>query len=434
MKRYGNLMEQFKSEDNIRKAIKLSKQGGKGKRPNIIKATKDEDWVVRDIINMINNNTFPPHKYRKKVIYEGKKRNIYVIDYYPWRIIHFMIINLLEPIFEKTFITHTYGCIKGRGQHRGSKQCQKFSNHFKYILKCDIRKFYPSINQQILSDLIKRKIKDQQLLSIIDIVVFSHTKGVPIGNLPSQLFGNIYLSKLDNYVKHELKFKHYIRYVDDFIFASNDKEELRQISKTLDTWLKNNLGLTMSKNQIFKATQGIDFLGYRHFQFYRLLRQTTAKRLKRKINHIIDHYYNGSKSYNQCLSALASYEGWIKPCNSYNYSKKVDIETKRLEIILHEFAKNPRNINLPGNKICLNKLDSPFIIVAYKFKRIKFIEDTKIKHKTMVQFLVYFEDNTRTLYKCESIGAKLVAQFLALNGQNNIKASLVKEGNVYALK
>lgn len=374
MKRVGNLWNIFISDGNIKEAIRKAIKG-KRSRSDVMEIVNAPN-IIEDIRNLILNNQLPKHKYRKVVIYEGKKRNIYVIDFYPWRIIHHMVINVIEPIFESRFINHTYGCIRGRGQFKGSKHCWEMVKRYKYCLKCDIHKFYPSINQNILSQLIHKVIKDKKLLNIIDIIVFSHSKGCPIGNLPSQLFGNIYLSQLDYFCKHQLRFKNYLRYVDDFLFFSNDKQELNNVKNKIETWLLENLHLTMSKANLFKTKQGVDFLGYRHFKNYKLLRKKTAQRMKRRVNRLYLHY-GKDKTLEQCMSVLSSIDGWIKNCNSYNLSKVLKTDKIRQDLTLMDFKKN-NNTFICGQK---EKIQEQQVIVnAYSitdYIKIQYIKNNK---------------------------------------------------------
>lgn len=402
MKRIGNLWEKFISKENIEKAIQKSLKG-KRNRPDVI-LTMSNPNLISDIQNMLQTGNLPKHKYRKIVIYEGKKRNIYVIDFYPWRIIHHMIINIIEPIFESRFIQHTYGCIRGRGQFNGSKQCWEYVKRYKYCLKCDIHKFYPSINQQKLSSLVHRVIKDKRLLGIIDIIIFSHSKGCPIGNLPSQLFGNIYLSQLDYYCKHVLRFKNYIRYVDDFLFFSDNKAELNEIKRKLEAWLKENLGLTMSKANLFKTKQGVDFLGYRHFKNYKLLRKRTAQRFKRRVNRL-ERHYGKDLSLEQCMSILSSIDGWIQNCNSYNLSKCLNTDKVRQILTYKEFIKNDE-VFICGIKE--NIQEQEVIVNAFEiadYIKIQYIKEDKVyyirsKSKTIINQFKQI-DKTKVPFICQ---------------------------------
>lgn len=393
MKRKGDLWDIFISEENTEKAIQKSLKSKRGRDP-VIEFLEDKEERTKEIWDMLNNETYPDHNYRPRTIYEGKKRTIFVIDYYPWRIIHHMVVNVIEPIFESGFIYHTYGCIRGRGQHKGSMKCLEFSSNYEYCLKMDIRKFYPSINRDILMQLIRRKIKDKRLLKVIETIIYSHDTGLPIGNLPSQLCGNIYMSKFDHWVKHELRFKNYIRYVDDFIFVSNSKEELKEVAEKVEKFLAEELKLTLSKKQLFKTKQGIDFLGYRHFKGYRLLRKRTATKLKRVVNHIDKAYEKGHKNIEQCMSTINSYVGWISKCNAHNLSESLQIEKVRKDLTREDFLKNKSTFITGEITKQFDLVDKEIVVNAFNFQ--------KSKHKDIVKVQYYFEGEENKTYYFKS--------------------------------
>lgn len=201
--------------------------------------------------------------------------------------------NILEPILENLMIQNSFACIKGRGPLSASLKCSEFVRKYRYCLKGDIRKFYPSINQKILSAKFHRIIKDQRFMAILDDVIFSFPGGYncPIGNYLSQWCGNYYLTEMDNYILHTLKPSGYERYCDDFLLFSNDKAFLHDCKAKIESFIYDRLELRFSKAQVFSVKQGVDFCGYRHFKGYVLVRKSTAKRLKRrfrKLNRKLD--------------------------------------------------------------------------------------------------------------------------------------------------
>ena len=230
--------------------------------------------------------------------------------------------NILEPIFDKLMIKDSYACRKGKGQHAGSTRCMEMVRRNKYCLKCDISKFYPSVNHAVLKRIIRHKIKDKELLALLDEIIDStHTEtNVPIGNYLSQWFGNLYMNEIDKYVKQTLHFKDYIRYCDDFCFFSNDKDELRKIRAWLPEYLNTQLKLRLSKCQLFPTSQGVDFLGYRHFPRYILVRKRTAKRIKRHLRETMHLLRQGRITPETAKSKIASAKGWIQHANAHNYT------------------------------------------------------------------------------------------------------------------
>lgn len=244
VRKYNNLWDKIISIDNLELAFQRAKKGKTSYRA-VKKFEENKEQNLKLIQESLINKTFKTSKYFSKTIYEPKERIIYILPFYPDRIVQHALINVLEPIFVNMFIKDSYACIKDRGLHKGSLRTTEYVKRNKYCLKCDIRKFYPSINQDILFKLIKRKIKCKNTLWLIEDIIYSFDGGynVPIGNLTSQWFGNFYMHELDRYVKEELKIKDYIRYCDDFCLFSNSKQELNICKDKVEYFLTNTLDL-----------------------------------------------------------------------------------------------------------------------------------------------------------------------------------------------
>jgi retron-type reverse transcriptase len=225
---------------------------------------------------------------------------------------HHALCNIIEPIFEKTFIFDSYACRKGKGTHRAIKRLKSFlkNNEGLYCFKCDISKYFDSINHDILLSLIKKKIKDKRIIWLIkEILNSSFSKergiGIPIGNLTSQLFANIYLSHFDYFAKNFLKEKTYLRYMDDFLYIGK-KHRLHVVAKKSSHFLFKELKLKFNpkKNNIFPVKKGIDFLGYVVFEDYILLRKNTVKRFMKKNGDIV--YFNAYAKHANAYSLIQS--------------------------------------------------------------------------------------------------------------------------------
>jgi hypothetical protein len=192
------------------------------------------------------------------------------------------------------------------------------------VLKCDIKKFFHSIDHQILLSLVQKKIVDDKAMGLIQEIVHSFNciagKGVPLGNLTSQLFANIYMNEFDQYVKKNLKIKHYIRYTDDFVFVHNSKKYLEQLVPEISTTLRNKLKLNLHPQKVFirKANQGVDFLGYVVFPYFTLLRTKTTNRMLGAVLSKAIKYGQKGISYNSFKQTLSSYSGMLKHCRSFN--------------------------------------------------------------------------------------------------------------------
>jgi hypothetical protein len=246
---------------------------------------------------------------------KGKRREIYKLPYYPDRIIHHAIVQVVELIWKKTLITDTYQSIKGRGLHRAIRKIQRnvrMSDEKLHYLKMDINKYYPSIQNDKLKQVIRRKIKCKDTLQLMDEIVDS-TIGVPIGNYLSQYFGNIYLSSVDHEVKEKYRIKNYYRYCDDIVMIHSSKKMLHIMRVYTEIKLR-KYGLTIKGNYCIRPIdEGLDFLGVVIYSKYSLIRK------KIKYNCVF-------KVKNGCSrGVIASYNGWLLMCDSYNLRKKYNI-------------------------------------------------------------------------------------------------------------
>ena len=324
MKRYGNLYEKIYDINNLRLAH-LNARRGKTHYAEVKKVDKDTDKYLLKLQEILKAETFKNSKYNIfEKVDKGKQRTIYVLPYFPDRILHHAIMQVLEPIWKKVLIRDTYQSIKGRGTSDARRRVRKGikSGKAKYCLKFDIKKYYPSINNNVLMMLIKKKIKCQKTLKLLSEIIYS-SKGVPIGNYLSQYFGNLYLTYFDHYVKENLRVKRYFRYCDDIVILENFKKKLHRTFKSITNYLKKNLQLVIKRNyQIFPVNaRGIDFCGYRFFEKITLLRTSIVKRFKKKIRCIEKNYNNMTRI--AILSGIASYWGWLKPIRHALYNKYV---------------------------------------------------------------------------------------------------------------
>ncbi len=310
MKSYSNLWTKFISKENFELAYKNSIKGKKNQR-QVRLFNENTKENLENVRQMVIDGKFHTSKYREKKIYEPKERIIYKLPYSPDRIVQHAIMNVLKPILVNLFIENTFACIEGRGQLKASTKCSEYVRKYQYCLKCDIHKFYPSINQHILSAKLHRIIRDEKFMALLDDIIFSYEGGYncPIGNYCSQWFGNYYLSFLDNFVLHKLKCKAYERYCDDFMLFSNDKAYLQDCKRRIRKFLKDELELEFSKAEVFNVKQGVDFCGYRHFGKYVLIRKSTAKRMKRRFRKIEQKIESGNFDKERIRRQMASANG-----------------------------------------------------------------------------------------------------------------------------
>lgn len=380
-KKAGNLWNKFVSKENVDLAWKKTSKN-KHKRFDVKDFEKDLIKNLEDLRQSVINGNFELTPYRTKLIKEKGKWRIIYMSKLKVRIYHHMIINIIEDIFTPGFINDTYGCITGRGQVRGSERLRKVINKYKWCLQTDIKKFYPTIDQEILYNEICKKIKDKKMLEAIKGVVYSYPggKNCPIGNLTSQLFGNIYLNKLDKFIKHKTKFKDYIRYCDDCIYLSNDIKELKELQKTIKEFIRIEFKQDLSYSEIYPIKHGIDFLGYRHFKGYTILRKSTATNYKRVVKKIKEG--KDKRSFLKILSVIMSIKGHCKHCYSHNFIRSLELDKLLKDMTIKEFKDIGAKPELPltGKKVSiLNLFDKELIITAWKPCKVEGEEALKIQ-------------------------------------------------------
>lgn len=307
MKRVGNIFDKIVSIENLKVADKRAKKG-KLNQKEVRDYLKDRQNSLERLYNILIDGKFETSEYSVFKVYEPKERLISKLPFFPDRVCQWAVYLQLEKILTPTFTTDTYSAIKGRGIHKLSnnlKKSLKDKEGTKYCLKLDIRQFYPSINNDILKQKIRNKIKCVRTLQLLDNIIDS-AEGLPLGNLLSQLFANVYLNEFDHYIKQQLRIKYYFRYCDDICILSNNKQDLHNTLHIIKQKLA-DLKLEVKSNyQIFPVEKrGIDIVGYKHFHSHTLLRKTIKKNYIRNKNKKA-HY------------------SWLKHCNSKNLIQKYE--------------------------------------------------------------------------------------------------------------
>ncbi len=314
MKRLNNIYEKIYDHDNLLLAdLKASR--GKSTQPGVIAHNLQPEQNLWDLHISLRYKTFSTSTYQTFTVREPKERLVFRLPYFPDRITHHALMNILEPIFVSTFTNDSYSCIKGKGIHAGARAIRtalRDEPGTRYCLKLDITKFYPSIDHDILKGLLRRKFKDKDLLWLLDEIIDS-AHGLPIGNYLSQYLANFYLTYFDHWIKEQLHVKHYFRYADDIVILSDNKPHLHQLLSQIRQYVNDHLKLHVKNNyQVFPvASRGIDFLGYRFYHTHVLLRKRIKKNFARMIR------------YRKRKASIASYLGWAKHCNSINLIKKL---------------------------------------------------------------------------------------------------------------
>ena len=342
MKRQNNLFEKIISFENVLAATRKARRG-KRYKASTSRFEYDLEKNILSLIDALENKTYVPGAYNDFYIYDPKKRVISAAPYSD-RVIHHALINIIGPIIEKSFIHDTYACIRGKGTHKAVQRYKEFQKRNKYVLKCDIRKYFERVDREILLNMIEKKIKCRDTLWLVSKIVSSREsckmleyfkgdnlftpvkrkKGLPIGNLTSQFFANIYLNDFDHYVKEVLRAGYYIRYCDDFVIFDNSRAWLNQVKFQIKDYLgKLRLRLHVNKSRVFRTSDGVDFLGYRIYPDRMLVRKTIVKRYRRKLRRMAIDYENGKMELREINNSIQSWIGHVKHADSYKLREEL---------------------------------------------------------------------------------------------------------------
>jgi RNA-directed DNA polymerase len=329
-----NIYEKICSFDNLLLAYNKARKG------------KNKKWYVREFRKNLEINltrleaelihmTYEPRPMKTFVIRDPKTRVISASNFND-RVVHHALCNVIEPIFEKSFIYDSYANRKGKGTHAALARFDSFKRKishngkllpnakgnnqvYGYVLKADIRHYFDSVNHEILIQIINRKINDGKVIWLVRKILNNHRgEGMPIGNLTSQFFANVYLNELDRFIKHELKAKHYIRYVDDFIIFEFSKEKLGLYKARIDEFLKTiRLELHPDKSRIISLHRGVNFLGFRIFYYYKLPKKSNLRLMKQKIDDFADLYEDGIMSRDDVMERICGWEAYASHGNTF---------------------------------------------------------------------------------------------------------------------
>lgn len=299
------------------------------------------------------DGTYELGPYRKLWVYIPKKRLVMALPYMD-RIVQWSLYQYLNPIYDKTFIEDSYACRKNKGSHKAADRLQYWMRQVDrkpgngwYYLKLDISKYFYRVNHEILLSVLGRKIKDLDMMNCIRGIVNSNAEpfglprgrapqdvppeewlydvGMPIGNLTSQLFANIYLNELDQYCKHTLKIHYYIRYMDDIIILAPDKATLHEWKSAIETFLRDKLALDLNKKTMIRPVKsGVEFVGVMIYTTHRKLRKSTVRRIKREVRKICSMYFSGRMSKEAFDRRVASIKGLLEHTNTRNLRRRLN--------------------------------------------------------------------------------------------------------------
>ncbi len=332
MKRYGYLYDRIMAMDNLRLADENARKGKK-KTYGVRTFDRDREGNLLALQRMLREKTYKTSEYDVFTIHEPKERVIYRLPYFPDRILHHAVMNVLEPIWYGVFTRNTYSCIKGRGIHgcarRVKEIIRKFENSERlYCLKLDIVKFYPNVDHTVMKAIIRKKIKDEDTLWLLDGIIDS-AKGLPIGNYISQYLANLYLAYFMHWVNETLKVDA-TEYADDIVLFADSKERLHEVFPLVREKLESELKARVKGNwQIFPmgvnryddSGRALDYVGYQFYRGQTLMRKSIKKRMCKAAKQAIGQGVRGKELKNR----LSAWTGWASHCNSRHLLKKTGI-------------------------------------------------------------------------------------------------------------
>jgi len=343
MKTYKHLFENIVAFDNLLLAAKKA-QKGKRFKTGTARFNINLEREILQIRRELIDGTYIPGAYTEFFIYEPKKRMISAAPYRD-RVVHHALCNVIEPIFDRRFIFDLYSNRKGKGTHRAVLRYQNFARKNKYVLKCDIRKFFPSIDHEILKEEIRRKIADTDALRLIDTIIdhsneqetvieyypgddlftpHQRKRGLPMGNLTSQFFANIYLNRFDHFIKESLRCGSYLRYVDDWCCFDDSKDYLWEIMAEAVRFMESfRLRIHDEKPVVFPVTEGLAFLGHRVFPGYRLLKKDNIHRFRRKMKGWQRDYSSGRMEWEDIRNRVQSWNAHALFSDTYRLRQKL---------------------------------------------------------------------------------------------------------------
>ncbi len=343
MKRYGNLWSQVIDFENIMQAARQA-QRGKRFRGNVLTFNYNLEQELARLKTELETKTYQPGAYHTFEIVEPKRRMISAAPYRD-RVVHHALCNIIAPIFERTFIGDSYANRVGFGTHRALRRFTSFARSSRYILQCDIRKYFPSIDHEILKSLLRRKLKCKETLWLTDTIIdnsneqdpvldhfpgddlltpLQRRRGLPIGNLTSQFFANIYLNGFDHFIKEHLKAAKYVRYVDDFALFSDDWEFLAEARVAIENYLAQlRLKIHPVKSQLFETRHGANFLGFRILPDRIRVRTENLRRARRRLRRMQRDYAQGKMREQEVSQSIQSWVAHLEHGDTWKLRQQI---------------------------------------------------------------------------------------------------------------
>lgn len=343
MKRHGNLWAQIVAFENLFIAARKAEKG-KRYRDNVLEFNYNLEYNLAQLQQQLQDKNYRPGAYRTFYVMEPKRRQISAAPYRD-RVVHHALCNVIVPIFERTFTDDCFANRIGYGTHRALDRFVKLARTYRFILQCDIKKYFPSIDRDILKSLVRRKIKCRDTLWLADTIIdnsnpqepvidyfpgddlfapHQRLRGLPIGNLTSQFFANVYLSGLDRFVREQLHIRHYVRYVDDFALFSDDPQPLADARRHIETYLETlRLKLHPVKSQLFETCHGASFLGFRVLSDRIRVRNENLRRARRRLRRLKMDYEAGNIDRPYLDNCLQSWFAHLEHGDTWQLRQKI---------------------------------------------------------------------------------------------------------------
>lgn len=339
MKRIKHLYEKIYDFDNLLQAYYMARKGKRYRDDVLIFTGRLEENLI-ELQNELIWKTYKVGRYREFFVKDPKKRLVMALPFRD-RVIQCAIYRVLNPLLDKRYINTSYACRVGYGTHKSVSKAQcwlrKLSDTYDrvYVLKMDISKYFYRVNHNVLMSVLSRFIADRELLQLLEVIIRSETPfglnlkdhefsgeridgiGMPIGNLTSQMFANLYLNEIDQYSKHQLRVRYYIRYMDDILILHHDKQSLWQYKNAINQFLEDHLYLSLNNKTCIRTIgQGVEFCGYRIWPYKIRMRKNTSLKMRRRLKHLVIKLKDGSLCWEKFNASYQSYLGTTKHCTS----------------------------------------------------------------------------------------------------------------------
>ncbi|MFO7675685.1 MAG: reverse transcriptase/maturase family protein [bacterium] len=341
---FGGRFERMVRFESLLAAFRQARRGKRG-RPDVAAFELNLEPGLLRLQRELVSGEWRPGPYRNFYV-EDQKRRLITAAPFRDRVVHHALHAILEPVFETGFIHDSYACRRGKGQHRALARYQRWARGSRFVLRGDIRKFYPSVDHGILRRQLDRRIRDRRVLALCELILASgagilepeyelawfpgddlftplaRVRGLPIGNLTSQFFGNVYLNKLDHFVKEELRCRRYLRYMDDFAVFADNPSALHGVRRDIERFLWDlRLTLHEARTRVWRTGDGAEFLGFRVWPGHRLVRKATAVRYARALRKLAAG--SGAARNRRVRESLTAWLGHSRWGNSYRLNRQV---------------------------------------------------------------------------------------------------------------